>query len=189
MTSGSVERQRYRIPVFLSRPQPFTEEQGNFLERLSQYLFSRGLAGRTLGVTDYDTDAPLRAIRRLLIESNGLIALAFRRMHIERGTNNRGRTTDAPAPLDDVWLTSPWAHIEPAMAYQLGLPLLILREVGVRPDGMLEPGVAGLYMPEFDPTGDLDEYFDSPEWNDVIWKWESQVRAVVDNKGRPPKLY
>lgn len=193
VATGSSEDNRYRIPVFLSYPTPFNEEQVAFLGRMSSYLRSRGIVGRTLGVTDYDTDAPLRAVRRLMMESNGLIAIAFRRSHIERGTDCRASATaGSPNPsgsLTDVWLTSPWAHIEPAMAYQLGLPLLLLREVGVRPDGMLERGVAGLYMPEFDPEGDLDDYFDSPEWNDVIWKWESRVRTVVDNKGRPPKLY
>jgi hypothetical protein len=25
--------------------------------------------------------------------------------------------------IDGHWLTTPWAHIEPAMAYQLGLPV------------------------------------------------------------------
>jgi len=39
----------------------------------------RGLEPRTLGVTDYDMDAPLKAIRRLMLESNGLITIAFKR--------------------------------------------------------------------------------------------------------------
>nr|VFJ88362.1 MAG: hypothetical protein BECKLFY1418A_GA0070994_100411 [Candidatus Kentron sp. LFY] len=39
----------------------------------------RGLEPRTLGVTDYDMDAPLKAIRRLMLESNGLITIALRR--------------------------------------------------------------------------------------------------------------
>jgi hypothetical protein len=29
--------------------------------------------------------------------------------------------------IDGKWLTTPWSHIEAAMAYQLGLPVLILR--------------------------------------------------------------
>jgi len=37
----------------------------------------RGLEPRTLGVTDYDMDAPLKAIRRLMLESNGLITIAL----------------------------------------------------------------------------------------------------------------
>lgn len=166
-------------------------EQQAFIDRLCTYLEGRGFAPRTLGVTDYDMDAPLHAIRRLLVESNGLIAIAFRRLFVEQGSENYGASIAGvrAKPIADSWLTSPWAHIEPAMAYQLGLPLLILREDGVRADGMLEPGVAGVYMPTFDLTSPLDAYFASHEWNDLIWKWENRVRTVVERKGEPPRLY
>lgn len=48
--------------VFLSYPRPYNNEQQNFIEKLSEYLVSRGYEPRTLGVTDYDMDAPLKAI-------------------------------------------------------------------------------------------------------------------------------
>src|SRR5450755_1817958 len=141
-----------KIPVFLSYPKPITSQQETFLQRTSSYLESRGLAPRTLGVTDYDMEAPLKAIRRMLLECNGLISIAFRRSLIVRGAFRFG--TDLPAlveqPLDNTWLTSPWSQIEGAMAYQLGLPILLFRETGVRAEGIFEKGVVGLYMPEFD---------------------------------------
>ena len=52
-----------------------------------------------------------------------------------------------------MWLTSPWAHIEPAMVYQIGPLVLILREAGVLDDGVLENGTIGLYMAESDLGG------------------------------------
>jgi hypothetical protein len=110
------------------------------------------LRPRTLGVTDYDMDAPLTAIRRLMLESNGLITVAFRRTYIADGMIrfNTDLAEVRPSPVQQMWLTSPWAHIEPAMAYQLGLPILIFREKGVFADGILQQGLLGLYMPEFD---------------------------------------
>jgi hypothetical protein len=75
------------------------------------------------------------------------------------------------------------------MAYQLGLPILIFREKGVVDDGILERGVVGLYMPEFDLDKLGDEYFTSAEWSGIIGKWEGYVRAVVEKKGSPPQLY
>jgi hypothetical protein len=180
-----------RISVFLSYPKPCFGRQKEFIDRIRAYLDQRGFGARTLGVTDYDMDAPLTAIRRLMLESNGLLTIAFRRTFIEKGTA-RLRTDLAgmkEASIDGMWLTTPWAHIEPAMAYQLGLPVLILREKGVLDDGILERGVLGLYMPEFDLEQPIDEYFASPEWNGVIGKWEGYVRAVVDRKGAPPQLY
>lgn len=178
-----------RISVFLSYPKPYLNRQEEFINRITKYLNERGLEPRTLGVSDYDMDAPLAGIRRLLIESNGLIAVAFRRSYIKEGIcrpdSDNGNETD----ISDSWLTSPFSQIEPAMAFQIGLPILILREKGVLADGVLEKGVLGSYMPEFDLNCDFNDYFNSNEWNQIIQKWEGYVRKVVDNKGQPPQLY
>jgi hypothetical protein len=179
------------ISIFLSYPKPCSKPQRGFIERVRAYLNERGFSPRTLGVTDYDVDAPLRAIRRLMRESNGIITVAFRRTFIKKGASHY--RTDIKEleeiPLDGKWLTTPWAHIEPAMAYQLGLPILIFRENGVFADGILEKGVVGLYMPEFDLSKDIGRYLTSAEWSEVMGKWEGLVRAVVDKKGNPPELF
>ena len=178
------------ISIFLSYPKPCFGAQKDFIARVREYLEQRGFQPRTLGVTDYDMDAPLKAIRRLMLESNGLITVAFRRTFVEKGTAQFRSDVEnlKETPVDGKWLTTPWAHIEPAMAYQLGLPILIFRERGVLDDGILERGVAGLYMPEFDldATGD---YLGSAEWGGILGKWEGYVRAVVEHKGMPPSLY
>ncbi len=180
-----------KIPVFLSYPTPCLERQQDFIDRVCVYLDDRGFAARTLGVTDYDMDAPLKAIRRLMLESNGLITVALARTYIEKGTGNY--RTDVQKmkeyALDGKYFTSPWAHIEAAMAYQLGLPILIFRQAGVIADGLLEKGVAGTYMPEFDLDMPLNSYFVGGEWAGVMAKWEGYVRAVVESKGNPPRLY
>ncbi len=185
-----LERPRAGISVFLSYPKPWRSEQDDFVARVQTYLESRGLAPRTLGVTDYDMDAPLKAIRRLMLESNGLVTLAFARTHVVQGAmKSRGADlTLKDKELNEAWMTTPWAHIEPAMAYQLGLPVLIVRELGVIADGVLEQGVLGTYMPEVDLTAQ-DNYFESVAWKHVIGKWEGYVRAVVETKGSPAKLY
>jgi hypothetical protein len=136
-----------KIPVSLSHPQPFLRKQEEFLNRVEGYLGDRGLAPLTLGRTDYDMDAPLKAIRRFMTESNGLIALAFRRTRIDKGMSRPETDIEGQhsRTLEGTWFTSPWTHIEPAMAYQLGLPILIFREAGVLDDGILEKGVVGLY--------------------------------------------
>jgi hypothetical protein len=178
------------ISVFLSYPKPFTEAQKLFVARVKTHLRERGFAPRTLGVTDYDMDAPLTAIRRLMLECNGLITIAFRRIFVKAGITRRrsdikGLRQEA---FNGHWLTTPWAHIEPAMAYQIGLPILIFRETGVFADGILEKGVVGLYMPEFD-VDRAEQYFLSLEWRGVIGRWEGLVRSVVCKKGQPPQLY
>jgi hypothetical protein len=179
------------ISVFLSYPQPHLAEQVQFIEELALTLRGKGFEPRTLGVNEYDVDAPLTAIRRLMIESNGLITVALRRLWVGEGVARKGADIGGTqeAPVRQAWLTSPYCQIEPAMAYQLGLPILILREKGVVADGLLEKGVVGTYMPEFSIDGDPVQYLHSPEWGALIGKWEGYVRAVVDLKGRPPKLF
>ncbi|WP_197073658.1 hypothetical protein NYE80_07640 [Paenibacillus sp. FSL H7-0357] len=140
-------------------------------------------------MTDYDMDAPLTAIRRLMLESNGIITIAFRRAFIEKGIGKpNGDIGQDSYDISNNWMTSPYSHIEPAMAFQIGLPILIFREDGVIAEGILEQGVTGLYMPEFNLDKQIN-YFDTLEWTQVIGKWEGHVRSVVQNKGCPPKLY
>lgn len=176
--------------IFLSYPKPYLQKQADFIEMISQYLKGRGFNPRTLGVTDYDMDAPLVAIRRLMLESDGLITIAFRRSYITSGTGKpNGDLGEKEYDISNQWLTSSYCQIEPAMAFQIGLPVLILREAGVIADGILEQGVFGIYMPEFDLNENIDDYFTSAEWMQIIQKWEGYVRKVIENKGRPPQLY
>jgi hypothetical protein len=179
------------IPVFLSYPSPHLQSQSSFIASLCANLRSRDLEPRTLGVNEYDVDTPLRAVRRLMLESNGLITVAFRRTWVREGISRRGADANGARETEfsDQWLTSPWCHIEPAMAFQLGLPIILLRESGVIADGVLEKGVVGLYMPSFSLDADPDSYLQGGEWRAIVRKWESRVRTVVDNKGNPPKLY
>lgn len=188
------------VSVFVSVPRPHTAKQAAFIKHIEDYLVSRGLERRTLGITDYDTHAPLTAVRRMLIESNGLLAVAFRRVHVTSAILREGADVERQqaTPLDNFWLTSPWCHIETAMAFQMGLPILILRERGVIPDGILEKGVSGAYLPEFDlddpnsfDLGDPTSFGigKSPEARQLLSEWEGYVRHVVRVKGLPPQLY
>jgi hypothetical protein len=180
-----------RSSVFFSYPKPWNPDQETFVEHVSEYLQRRGLEPRTLGVTDYDMDAPLVGVRRLMMECNGVVTIAFRRVQVREGVAKRRRPSGELGDdnLRDQWLTTPWAHIEAAMAFQLGLPVLIFREAGVIADGLLEPGVVGLYMPDFDAGASVREYLESPQWTEPLGQWEGRVRAVVERKGRPPVLY
>jgi len=179
------------IPIFLSYPKPYLKRQATFIKYIRKYLNDRGIEARTLEVTDYDTDEPLTAIRRLMLESNGMITIAFRRALIKKGVGKPESDVknEKEYKLNNQWLTSPYCHIEPAMAFQIGLPILIFREAGVIDDGMLEKGVSGIYLPEFDLDKNIEEYFDSEEWKQLIRKWECFIRTVYLSKGRPPELY
>ena len=44
-------------------------------------------------------------------------------------------------------------------------------------------------MPEFDLNDNIEAYLKTKEWTQLIQKWEYCVRKVIENKGKPPKLY
>jgi len=179
------------VPVFVSRPTPHLASQAAFVAEFESALADRGLDARTLGPgSSYDYEAPLVGIRRMLAHCCGLVSIAFRRTHAPTATRNRG--TDLPAStellLEDLWFTSPYCQIEPAMAFQLGLPILILREQGVVAEGILEKGVTGLYMPEF-RTDAPASFIRSEECKRLLEQWGGYVRSVYNRRGNPPKLF
>ncbi|HRI26407.1 MAG TPA: hypothetical protein PLZ45_17145 [Ferruginibacter sp.] len=180
----------YKIPIFLSYPQPFTKKQEQVISKIKDLLDDKGFIGRTLGVTDYDMQEPLTAIRRLMLECNGIITIALRRHYIKNGSSKPNSDLGINGfDLSSNWFTSPYCQVEPAMAFQIGLPIMIIKEQGVIPEGVLEKGVTGIYLPEIDIENAIDAYFSTSEWKQIFGKWEGYVRQVVDNKGKPPKLY
>lgn len=173
------------IPIFLSTPKCHLQSQEQFLIAVSDALRAEGFAPRTLGRTDYDVDAPLAAIRRLMFGCCGTLTLAFRKTYIEKGTDrphsDRG---EAATSRDGKWLTSPYCHIEPAMAYQLGLPVLVWREEGVLDEGLLDRGALGLAMPEFN-VDDPAKHLSSDAWLQPFRVWVARVRTVHQKRGMP----
>ena len=76
------------------------------------------------------------------------------------------------------------------MAFQLGLPVLIFREVDVVADGVLDEGMMmGAYMPTFKLYGLSADFFADDKSRQVTGRWAGQVHTVVTNKGCPPGLY
>ena len=150
------------------------------------HLRSLGFEPYRMSVDDYDMEAPLKAIRRLLLESQGLIIVALRRLWVERGEWKKGADVELTVKksASDMWFTSPFCQIEPAMAYQLGLPILILRERGVVAEGLLEKSSSGIYMPEFSVDDDPGSYLKSAEAEARIKEWEGSIRSNLNDGGQ-----
>lgn len=175
-----------RIPVFVSAPKSFLRRQESFLEAIERALEESDLRPGTLGRSEYDPSAPLEAIRRLMNGSCGLICIAFRRTYIEKGEDRPNSDIgEVSQTRDGSWLTSPYCQIEPAMAYQIGLPILLWREIGVVSDGLFDRGAVGLSMPEFDLA--QPPSLKADKWRQPLSIWIDQVRNVYRNRGAPPR--
>jgi hypothetical protein len=180
-----------KVPVFVSRPTPHLKAQQEFIDLFTHELEVRGFSPLTLGPgSSYDYEAPLVGIRRILRHCCGLVSVAFRRTYATAATRYSGANVSGQSEqkMGDIWLTSPYCQIEPAMAFQLGLPILILREEGVLAEGVLEKGVTGLYLPEFNLAA-ASSYITGDECRNLLDQWGGYVRTVYRRRGDPPKLF
>ena len=169
-------------PIFFSYAKPFNAKQELFISNLNKHLITNDFTPRTLGVTDYSITAPLVKIKNMMSECYGLLSIAFRRVYVENGTGKPGckLANQEEYPISKKWITSPYCQIEPSMAFQIDMPILIFRETGVIADGILENGVVGAYMPEFD-LDSIDKYFSSLQWKQIFDEWK---KLVLDYKTR-----
>ena len=180
---------RQKINIFVSLSSPINREQIVFREALWEYLKKHGMDAVTLGYNIYDMEYPLRGIRIWMGQCYGMICIAFRRSYIQTGVVYKKAVikdkytiqneNEAGKSLNEMWLTSPFCHIETAMAFQLNIPILVFRESGVVNDGMLEAGNMGLYMPEFSlDQKNPEDYMNSKEFNQLMSMWMERVKSM-----------
>lgn len=162
----------FRIPVFFSHqnlfrlgpPQPPLSEQQNFIIRMFKEIKSVLLFPRTLPNTDQYPETTLENIRTIVNSSYGMAAALLKPIRSE--------------PESEPY--TPFLQIEPAMGYQYGLSLLLVRESTIPAGGIW--GSAGQLAP-FTPliwhseTTTVDEFFDSVAWKEALQNWAGEVRS------------
>ncbi|MCJ8009309.1 hypothetical protein ACFFF5_12905 [Lederbergia wuyishanensis] len=162
----------FRIPVFFSHQNlftlgpstpPFSKEQ-EFVIRMFREIKRVLLFPRTIPNTDQYPDTTLENIRRAVNSSYGAAAVLLKQT----------RPTDQGEPY------SPFLQIEPSMAYQRGLPLLLVKQSTVKAGGIW--GDAGPLAPFtpliwFSDTTSVNEFFNSVQWQEALQNWAGQVRS------------
>ena len=144
------------------------------------------MEGRTLGQNEYDTSSPLTAVRRMMLESNGALVVAFRRYWIEEGEENY-KTDITPArmcrSISGTWMTSEWCHMESAMAFHSHRHYCAARKrsFGQR----CFTTWCDRNMTEFNFKMPIKKYFASQEWKQLMAQWEGEVQGVRKSKGIP----
>ena len=173
-----------RIPIFLSYPRPHQKTQAKFLDAMKKDLLNKtNLYPRTLGVTDFYQEPPLIAISKIMSECCGLLIVALKQTLIVRGEFRANGDNDLESfSIENKWITSPFCHVEPAMALQISLPVFILRDKDVIQDGVLDNGVVGAYISKVDLSSSANDYFQSQEWNQLLEKWAAQVREFAEKR-------
>lgn len=152
--------------VFVSRPTYIPDSQKDGIDNFLSLLDMMDLKPRTLGTTDYPSDAPLDEVLRMLDDCSGMIVLGIPQISIEKGSLK-------DQPIDGVLkLATEWNQIEAALAYSRKMPLLIIHDKGVS-RGIFDRGTLAGFIHEVD--------FSDAHWSDVasikgaLKTWKSKV--------------
>ncbi len=155
--------------VFVSVGGTATEQQEAFVRAVEDRLRSEGLVPHTVGRNTFSADAPLKTVTELLDKCSGAVVIALERSYFASGTEKRGGPKEIA--LTDVKLPTPWNHIEAAMAYTRGLPLMIIVEGGLKSEGLLERGY-DWYVQCVKPEAAA---LSSTEFNGVLASWKQKM--------------
>jgi hypothetical protein len=78
----------------------------------------------------------LEKIRDVMRGCHGVLIVAYERKFVEAGMEKRGGT--GAFQISQRTYTTPWNHIESAMAYSLGIPLYVICQNGLAQEGLIE---------------------------------------------------
>jgi hypothetical protein len=164
----------FRIPVFLSHPGRLNPIQQQFVDEIIRRIRKAQLFPRTLPVSEQYPETPLTNIRRMILSSYGMVSLNLRQREVRLIQNNLYQPIDGT-----IWEGSPFAQIEPAMAYQYGLPLLLIRETGVEQSGLWSFGIGPFLILEWDSTvpNPIETFFKRNDWKSIFENWICQART------------
>lgn len=163
--------------VFVSKPNSLSTSQTQFCDELYALLKARGLSPRTLGQTDFPNEAPINAVRTVLTECSGVIVLGLKQTLIRDGLH-KADTADE-APLRDCFLPTAWNHIEAGMGFMLRLPMLIVKEPGVR-SGIFDAGSTDKFIHQADLS---NGYLSSERFLQPFNAWYSEVLVHPTQQG------
>lgn len=158
------------IDIFLSRPTWVEDKYSKGLDNFLRFLKSHDLNPRTIGSSDYPTESPLDEVISLMEKCTGTIILGYPQILIEKGFVKGHQISG------QMILPTEWNHIEGALAYAKGLPVLFIHHKGVK-RGVFDRGAVNKFLYEIDLT--------DPGWplgkniSGAINSWLPKVKAYV----------
>ena len=166
------------LNVFVSVGGTATDQQEAFVRAVEDRLRAEGLIPHTVGRNAFTSDAPLKTAVDLMDKCSGTAVIALERTYFPAGAEKRGGPKEAP--LTEIKLPTPWNHIEAAMAYTRGHPLLVIVESGLKSEGLLERGY-DWYVQWVKPEAAA---LNTSEFNGVLASWKQKM--IRSPKKRTP---
>lgn len=155
--------------IFLSRPNWVHPNYKDGLDNFLNLLKSNDLNPRTIGATDFPNKSPMDEVIDLLYQCEGVLILGYRQIQVNVG---KVKDINIDNPLS---LSTEWNHIEAALAYSLGLPLLVIHDLGIT-RGIFDRGVLNsfLYQKDFSDKA----WAVSSDITGALSKWKMQLKPI-----------
>ncbi len=160
------------IKVFVSAGTPADDSQRIFRDAVVNAIKLTGLIPRLMDNRDWDYRNPLRGITRAMSECCGVVVVAYARYQVDLGAELR---EGGGRPLESIAFPTAWNQIEAAMAYEKGLPLLVVAEKRLRREALLDSGNdVKPYWTDLDPTIGYSDGFQG-----YLRSWKEDVEIVA----------
>lgn len=175
------------IRVFLSRPNPFTNEQEYFIEKLKGVLKQQNIESITLQAQDYSPYESLTVLNEMIKRCYGMVILAFGHTYIKSGTLKKGAIQKGnfyeadEQILNGQWITSSFCQIEGAMAISNNIPILIIKQKDLRIDGILKEDKKIVSVSDFllEDTKQIDQFF-KETLEKEIYCWKKSLEEMFN---------
>jgi hypothetical protein len=125
-----------------------------------------------LGPKSYTLDPPLETVINLMDRCEGAIVLGypqyeFRASIAKGGVEEHKLSTKMPTP---------WNHIEAALAFRQGIPVLIVAQNGVS-GGVFDYGITGQFVLKTD-LHEMD-WHQKTEFQTIFHDWRSRLKHTI----------
>ena len=168
------------ILVFLSRPNPFIDNQQYFIDKLQEQFDKYDIKTITLQADNYDLTDSLNYLKGMIKQCYGIAIIGFKQVFIDKGSKKKGGKPDSryfyPDEIDisGESLTSPFCHIEGTIGLLNDLPLLIINEDGLLEEGIIKGGKFCTKTKKFDLLN-IDNFFKDKTVKQQIAVWAGKV--------------
>ena len=142
MTSVCSRERPAVTSVFYSHNFPATADQRRLVALTEHWLCSRGFLCTTAKAFLASDQPTLAHIRSAIASADQVLVMAFQR--------DGDALVDAAAAVKVYQQTSPWVHMEAAMAFQLGKRVTLFQQNSLAASGVFDLGATGLAVTRFD---------------------------------------
>ena len=149
--------------VFVSRPWKLTPSQQAVWRLIEDTLEAGGADVVTFERSDYPPAGVLSDLRRVMADCRGVVVLGFRQLEISVGCWRPGTVEERA--VDGTAEATPWNQVEAGIAAALGLPIFVVRDVGV------SGGVFDIKEDVVTVVADIDDALKGNESSTSLQRW------------------